>query len=336
MSLRQIIPGLITPLTSSFSGFGSPARRPLNYDYLRALAPAPQRFYEIVSYKVFAAMKHRATEARLAYSEFCTFSAVQRYLDYDHFKKQMYKIHKPHLDSGYLVKTRYEPLLDADGRQDWMMIYEPGPRAASEFAAFERKRQPQVLTAIAEEPALEEVGAGNQPVSSNLFQEMTRRGISENEARKLLRAATPEQPIAEQLAWGDHLVAASRERIFNPPGFYVYLIREKVLPPAEFLASCAEPQPATPAPAGQEDPDPRGRQLAYEEYRRAEIEHYIATHYTPERYEELQLEKQRAIRKQYRSAAFWPAEHLRQVAEGALRTDAANTVEFVRFEDFIG
>ena len=32
--------------------------RPLNYDYLKALAPAAQRFYEIVSYKIYAALKY--------------------------------------------------------------------------------------------------------------------------------------------------------------------------------------------------------------------------------------------------------------------------------------
>ena len=77
--------------------------RPLDYDYLKALAPAAQRCYELISYKLFAALKYGHAEAKLLYSEYCLFSAQQRYTDYTHVKKQMYKIYKPHLVSGYLT-----------------------------------------------------------------------------------------------------------------------------------------------------------------------------------------------------------------------------------------
>ena len=76
--------------------------RPLDYDYLKALTPAAQRCYEILSYKLFAALKYQYPHAKLLYSEYCIFSAQQRYADYPHVKKQMYKVHKPHLASGYL------------------------------------------------------------------------------------------------------------------------------------------------------------------------------------------------------------------------------------------
>jgi len=58
--------------------------RPLDYDYLQALPPAAQRCYEILSYILFAALKYGHAEARLLYSEYCTFSAQQRYADYPH------------------------------------------------------------------------------------------------------------------------------------------------------------------------------------------------------------------------------------------------------------
>jgi hypothetical protein len=80
--------------------------RPLDYDYLKALPPAPQRFYEIISYRMFAALKYKHPYARLSYSDYCTFSAQQRYFDYDHFKKQMYKVHVRHIRSGYLVSKQ--------------------------------------------------------------------------------------------------------------------------------------------------------------------------------------------------------------------------------------
>lgn len=110
--------------------------RPLDYDYLKTLAPAAQRCYEIISYKLFAALKYGHPHAQLLYSEYCTFSAQQRYPDYTHVKKQMYKVHKPHVASGYLESVRYEATTDAEGHPDWLMTYVPGPKAHAEYAAF--------------------------------------------------------------------------------------------------------------------------------------------------------------------------------------------------------
>jgi hypothetical protein len=110
--------------------------RPLDYDYLKALPPAAQRCYEILSYKLFTALKYRHPHAKLLYSEYCTFSAQQRYADYDHVKKQMYKVHKPHLTSGYLARVSYEATQDGDGRPDWVMSYVPGAKAKAEYTAL--------------------------------------------------------------------------------------------------------------------------------------------------------------------------------------------------------
>jgi len=117
-------------------------QRPLNYEYLKVLPPAAQRFYEVLSYRVFAALNRKGdAEARISYSDYCMFSAQQRYFDYDHFKKQMWKIHHLHLQSGYLKASRYTATTDAEGNPDWMMHYVPGPRALAEFRAFSARKE---------------------------------------------------------------------------------------------------------------------------------------------------------------------------------------------------
>ena len=309
--------------------------RPLNYDYLKSLPPAAQRFYEIVSYKIFAALKYRQPWARLAYSDCCTFSAMQRYYDYDHFKKQMYKVHRPHLESGYLAKIQYEPAPAAE-HPDWMMLYQPGPKAIAEFNTFEKRRALQPAASEPEPAEAESVDVPPQaetaPATPTLLLELTRRGISERQARKLLECAAPDQPVLEQLEWGDRLIARSRNRIHNPPGFYVYLIRDRILPPADFT----EARRPVPGPAPVHGADPFALRQSYEEYKREEIDHYIAVHFTPERYESLMDEKTIDVRRKYPSSAFWPAEHLRQVAEGSLRAEVATSLEFVSFENFCG
>ena len=54
---------------------------PLDYAYLKALTPMAQRFYELLSYKMFAALKHRQPHATLRYSEYCLLSTQQRYTE---------------------------------------------------------------------------------------------------------------------------------------------------------------------------------------------------------------------------------------------------------------
>jgi hypothetical protein len=77
--------------------------RPLDYDYLRDLSPGAQRFYELVSFQVYAALKNGRPRAKLLYSFYCARAPQARYYDYDHVKKQMYKVHAPHRKSDYIL-----------------------------------------------------------------------------------------------------------------------------------------------------------------------------------------------------------------------------------------
>ena len=74
--------------------------------------------------------------------------------------------------------------------------------------------------------------------NSGLVMELERRGVSEPVARQLLALIPDDQPIADQIEWGDYLIQTSRAGKFrNPAGFYVYLLRNGVLPPREFETS---------------------------------------------------------------------------------------------------
>ena len=147
-----------------FLGFNDPflqvvnnsVTRPQDYEYLSSLPPTAQRFYELLSYKIFAALTNNHHSAKLSYSEFCTTAPQTRYDDYDHFKKQMYKIHRPHLQSGYLKDVRYAATKDPEGKPDWDMLYTPGPRAEREYRAFSRRQLfPRPVAASRELPEAE-------------------------------------------------------------------------------------------------------------------------------------------------------------------------------------
>ncbi len=205
--------------------------RPLDLDYKKQLAPAPQRFYEIVSYKIFSALKFNQPYARITYSEYCMLSAQQRYYDYDHFKKQMYKLHRPHLLSGYITKVNYEAALDEEQKSDWLMFYTPGPKARAEYAVFtEKKIQAGEMPAppLALLPA-----ATDHPQLAALIG----RGVSEMRARKILAELPADFPAIATLEWGDQQIASQPGKFSNPPGLYIRLLEERVVAPPVFESS---------------------------------------------------------------------------------------------------
>lgn len=299
--------------------------RPLDYDYLKLLAPAAQRFYEVVSYRIYTALKYGRPTARMLYSDFCTFSALRRYTDYEHFKKQMYKIQRPHLESGYLAEVCYEDTCDGEGNPDWVLIYTPGPRAKREFATFQKHDTGEGRPPIEAEAA----PADGPQVGAGLLEELTRRGITASQAKRLLAHTADSQSILRQLAWGDHLIRQSRDRIQNPPGFYAYIIQENILPPEDFVAPG---EPARPACAAA---DPAAEvAYAYEQYRRQEIERQIQSRYTPAQYSQALERKASELRKLYRSADYWNEEDMRQLAEAALRAEVARETPLMSWEEF--
>src|SRR5262249_32394871 len=125
--------------------------RPLSYQYLRELSPLAQRWYEIVSYKIFPALKYGHARAKMAYSEYCLYSAQTRHSTYRKMRWQMNYVHKSHLASGYLADIEYQEFRDENGEPDWYIFYTPGPLAREHFRSVHKKdwpafQQPEIAT----------------------------------------------------------------------------------------------------------------------------------------------------------------------------------------------
>lgn len=147
--------------------------RPLDYEYLKELPPAAQRVYELISFAIFGAIKHGRDCATFFYSELCSSAPLTRYQEWERAKKQLYKLHRPHIESGYLKAVRYEETADKDGRPDWLIKYTPGKKARHEFKEFTMRKAVQVLPAKpqlvkAEEKGREEIA----PEESQLVKRM--------------------------------------------------------------------------------------------------------------------------------------------------------------------
>jgi hypothetical protein len=110
--------------------------RPLDYQYLRTLTPSAQRWYELVSPKMFAAIKNGHPTAWIRYSDFCALAVARPQKTKQRMQSQMAAIHRAHLASGYVESVLWRADRAAGDVPDFSIHYVPGPRAIEEFDAF--------------------------------------------------------------------------------------------------------------------------------------------------------------------------------------------------------
>ena len=330
--------------------------RPLDYDYLRQLPPAAQRFYEILSRKIFAALKFKHATASLRYSEYCTYSAQRRYFERHPVQNQMSAIHREHKKFGYIVDVQYQPTTDAENKPDWIMYYTPGPKAKAEYQAFTRSGRvietspdgvgeeadlaPPVPARRSASPRQQHLRFAapvetdaQEPGGDPVLAQMIRRGISARRAITLLAGANPEF-VLDQLEWGDHLIQSQPGQIKNPPGFYIHLVSEKITPPESFETS-RQRKAREEARAAQSLAEHRRMELeeAYRAYRAAEIEQHIAVHVKPAEMAQLV-----AAEAQQRRKEGWcknlPSDTIQEIAERDVRLAIAQRIPLLTFDEF--
>jgi hypothetical protein len=223
--------------------------RPLDRAYMKALPPAAQRFYEIISYKIFSALKNDYAHAKISYSDYCTSSAQLRHFERQRVQDQMGKVLRPHKASGYIIGVKYHSTIDSQNQPDWILYLTPGPKAREEYAAAHRGRKIQKPIGETETPPSDNFQARRRkrsvPIEPSrlssslqfdpqLVAEFTRRGITEKKAHELLANLKPGQDVVAQLEHTDYMVQNARYPIINPPGFYIRLIASNTSVPESF------------------------------------------------------------------------------------------------------
>jgi hypothetical protein len=117
-----------------------PEIRPLDFSYLCQLTPAAQRFYELLSPKIFAALRNGYPAAWIRYTDYCQYAVQKPQPTRSRMQAQMARVQGPHRRSGYIASVTYRPSPAADGSLDWVIHYEPGPRARAEHRFFNGPR----------------------------------------------------------------------------------------------------------------------------------------------------------------------------------------------------
>jgi hypothetical protein len=103
----------------------------LDRAYAAPMRPGAQRFYQLLSSRIRDCVADKGP-AEILYSDYCRRAPQKRCFERDAVQKQMYKLHAPHIRSGYLgAKIFYRPI-GTETDPDWMVTYSPGPAARQE------------------------------------------------------------------------------------------------------------------------------------------------------------------------------------------------------------
>ena len=294
--------------------------RPLDYDYLKDLSPASQRLYELLSFQVYAALKHKRPRGKLTYSEFCTHAPLRRSFDKENVRCQMKRIHGPHLKSGYIASVELEQTTDRDGKPDWTMLYTPGPKARAEFRAFDKRGGPKTLEIEQSPPAVELVSHQVEPTP--LEGELIARGVTPSTAAELV-AAYPDETITAQVEHFDWLKAKHPKKITESPGgFLVKSIRQGYATPPGFETK-ARKAAREEAKREQERREAEARRLKEENRRRdheahARINAYLAK-LTAEEQEHFDAEALKAAEPQLRASYEQADREMRRLYQRVIR-----------------
>ena len=197
--------------------------RPLDYEYLKDLNPSAQRLYEILSYRIYAAIRNGRSHARLVYSELCTYAPLTRHEDWESVRSQMNKIHAPHKESGYIASVEFEEIFDRDGKTDWVMIYTPGDKARDEYRTFSQQGGPRTLHVdLPANSTLASLTFDEPPEAepTPLERELIVRGISRRTAAQLVQRY-PAARIASQIERFDWSKAQEPKSIAKSDGGFL-------------------------------------------------------------------------------------------------------------------
>ncbi|MFN7928069.1 MAG: hypothetical protein U0Y68_09000 [Blastocatellia bacterium] len=285
--------------------------RPLDFSYLKAIpSPSAQRWYEVASFKVYAALRNGQEQCWLDYSEYCLASGQRRYTEAVPMQKQMYKIHRPHIQSGYILDVRYETSLDQDENRDWRIWYTIGPRAVAEYQEFNRiRREPESLPDSQTLPS----GASQGDLLVKHFLHLRFGSVRRDVSRKELQWAD-ELLAQHSYETAQELIAAAlaRATLDNyAPHWMTGLTRYLDEVAQERRSNATAKSPKTPGNAhvGQHQPpaaEESEQQIlthafenAYQQYRDAALEAHLQASYSPQEIAQKTEEKYRYWRQKY-------------------------------------
>lgn len=172
-----------------FQALKNATLRPLDYDYLKALTVGAQKFYEIVSYRIFAALTQRRDSAWISYNDYCLYSNQRRYSRRSQVITQMNRLQQPHVESGYLGQfATYIDCYDNQGQKDWKIVLIPGAKSRDEYQFFTKKKLPQYshIRKVGSHEVILDQDKTSGNLSSGMVTELASLGVPRVKAQALV------------------------------------------------------------------------------------------------------------------------------------------------------
>jgi hypothetical protein len=266
------------------------------------------------------------------YDEICQLLNVSQYEHLSKIKEKFGPSLEELTANGYLQGWRIDRTSDSKG---YKIVFFHGEK-------FHRDRRRRI--AQRDEGAKEMKRTGGrkatdeQPgngIDDSLVAELSLRGITDGQARSLLLEATEDQQVMDQVEWGDYLISKSPGKFYNPAGFYIYLVKENVTPPATFESSRIKRLREEVKQATARAHDVQAQlELAYEEYQDAYLDKYISENFSSSEFADRVEAKKRDLIRQYKNMSSWDVETLSKLATTAVRGEVAKQVPFLSLASF--
>jgi len=215
--------------------------------YLFSVKPAARRWYELVAPKIFGVVKNKGEYCEIRYSWYIKHHhTLKRYYERYRVVFQMNRLIKDHIDKQYISRIEYRAIKEAGQEIDWIIRYYPGEGARISISRIlshhhdkPRSIREHKVSGKTAKTQADNIGEhSEQEIDQTLLAELTNRGITDNQSRRLLRSLAESQQVLDQLEWGDNLIANAPDgKFYNPAGLYINLIKENVIPPASFESS---------------------------------------------------------------------------------------------------
>jgi len=238
--------------------------RYIDNQYMFSVEPTGRRWLEIMGPKIFGVVKNNGTHCEIHYSWYVKHHhTLQRQTARFRMVEQMNRVAADHIASGYILKPEYRTLKESEKEIDLLIRYTPGPMARESTNRIRANlRHPPTIAEPTPAQKLDSAQHAGRPrqrrlnlvpptepqpqpavpavvIDYRIIAELAKRGVGETDARQLLAALPPGQPILDQLEYGDHLIAQKKGKITNPPGFYISLLQRNVPIPPSFETSQA-------------------------------------------------------------------------------------------------
>jgi hypothetical protein len=248
------------------------------------------------------------------YQDLCNILDIRRQKHLSLIKKQL----GPSLDElqyyGYLAGYRIE--VTSDGR-DYKIVADHGTKFFKDQKARAALPLPDTTTSDTE---------------PSVLKELTNRGLSEGHARRLLQSLPEGQCVLDQLEYGDRVIAKSKKAIVNPTGFYIYLLRENVIPPESFESSSSRlVKAAIEETKGKQQRDRLLLEHEYKQFCEERVTLHVETEMDRGEYNERLKQKMQEVK------VTWPrlpAASIQEIAGRALRADLYTNVVLPSFDEF--